>query len=80
MIDDFRNELYAVMSESLDVNLKEINNDTSRENLSEWDSLGHLKVFLALQDNFGVEFTTDEIEKLSSVKEIFEHLRIKLGK
>ena len=43
---------------------------TLREDIPEWDSLGHLNLMLALEDAFNVSFTVDEMPDLVSVPAI----------
>ena len=37
-----------------------------------WDSLGNIRVFLALEEEFGIEFTTHEVTHLSNVGSLIE--------
>ena len=39
-----------------------------------WDSQGHLNLVVALEEEFGVEFDSDELVKLTSYSAICEHL------
>ena len=40
------------------------------EDVQGWDSLGHLRLVTALQEQFGVEFEVDEVMDMDSVKKI----------
>ena len=57
-----------VMSEVLDVNINEINEDTSPETLEAWDSLKQMNLIVALEEEFSLEFTDEEIEDLLNFK------------
>ena len=52
-------DVFAVPRES-------INLDTSPETIETWDSLNHLNLVLALEQEFQVQFEPDEIETLVS--------------
>ncbi len=45
----------------------EVNAETSLQNTEEWDSLRHLSLILALEDEFEVEVPDNEVQHLTSV-------------
>ena len=45
----------------------------------QWDSLGHAKLMLAIEDEFEVALTADEISELQSVEDIEALLDSKFG-
>ncbi len=49
---------------------EEIKPETSPDNLKNWDSLQHLNLVLALEQDFGVRFNPEEIENLENVAAI----------
>jgi len=46
----------------------EIRADSSPDSIEAWDSLHHLDLVLALEQEFGIQFTPEEIEQLLSVE------------
>ena len=48
--------------------LEEIRPDSSPDNIPAWDSLQHLNLVLALEQEFGIQFAPEEIEQLLSVE------------
>ncbi len=48
----------------------EVKPESSRENVAEWDSVGHLRLILSVEEAFGVRFPMAEIPKLTSVASI----------
>ncbi len=50
---------------------------TSRDDVPEWDSLGHLNLILALEEAFNVSFSVDEMPELTSVEAIAKKVREK---
>jgi len=40
---------------------------TSRSQLPEWDSVAQVKLVLAMEETFSVEFTTDEVASIDTV-------------
>ena len=53
------------------------NGDRSLE--SEWDSLKHMQIIFALEEQFSITFTEDEISSLNSVKDITKVIIEKYG-
>ena len=42
--------------------------DSSPDTIETWDSIHHLNLVIALEQEFGVQFTPEEIEQLLSVE------------
>ncbi|GAA3861267.1 acyl carrier protein [Saccharothrix violaceirubra] len=67
--------LRAVFVESLG-----LSDDVDVENLKyrdidEWDSVGHMALVAAIEDEFDVEFETDQVIDMSSFKVAVDQLR-----
>jgi acyl carrier protein len=65
---------FAVLSSILNVPLQSLSLDSSRSSLEAWDSLNHLYVVLALEEEFNVEFADDEIATLRSASSLRDAL------
>ena len=50
-----------VMSEVFDLDVNTINSSSSPDNIDSWDSLKHMNLIVALEEEFGVEFDDQEI-------------------
>ena len=50
-----------VMSNVLNIDIALINNNTSPDNVENWDSLNHMKLILALEEELEFEFEDQEI-------------------
>ncbi len=53
--------------------------DAGMDSLPEWDSMAHLTLVLSLEQEFGHQFTPEEIESLKSIKAIVRLLETKRG-
>jgi acyl carrier protein len=63
------NEIYKkVFIESLSVNSSEFNEDIKYNEITEWDSIGHMTLMSALEDEFKIAMETDDIVEFSSFK------------
>jgi acyl carrier protein len=56
--------LKKVFSEVFDIEVSEINDESSPDNIEEWDSLNHSNLIMALEQEFDVSFTPDEMIEL----------------
>lgn len=60
----------AVMSAVFGVAEKEIGEDASPETMAVWDSLKHMNLIIALEEEFGVQFSDDQFVELMSYDSI----------
>jgi acyl carrier protein len=51
----------TVMSEVLNVDIQSIGNLSSPDNIENWDSLKHMNLIVALEEEFGIELDDQEI-------------------
>ncbi|MBV9742786.1 MAG: acyl carrier protein [Acidobacteriia bacterium] len=68
-----------LVSEVLQVPLQEVGPESSPDTIETWDSLQHLNLVLALEQEFGIQFTPEEMEELLSVQLIADLVLEKLG-
>ena len=79
----FMNEekLKEVIADTFDIDESEICEDTSRDTLGNWDSLNHLRLVTALEQDLGISFSMDEINTMDSYPRILgtvtKHLNVK---
>jgi acyl carrier protein len=51
--------------------------DTSPMQVKGWDSFNHINLMLSIESEFGVTFTTDEIQKIKTVGHLVDLLNEK---
>ena len=69
-----KNDLFSLIKNALDAE-EEIDMDSSAENISEWDSLGHLSVLTALDEaTNGKASSLNDLSSAISVIKIIEIL------
>ena len=76
VIDDVR----TLAADVLGVPRSAIGADSTPQNLGSWDSIQHVSLVLALEEQFGVEFKPEEISSMESIGGIAEVLSRKLGR
>ncbi len=55
----------------------ELKDETAAQDIPEWDSLNHIKLVLALEREFGVSFSSDDILGLTCVRDVKRLLHAK---
>jgi acyl carrier protein len=70
---------FQVLSSILNVDRRSLTPQSSRDSLEEWDSIKHMYVVLALEEEFSVEFSDDEIANLVSVSDLMQAMTRKTG-
>lgn len=51
--------------------------ETSNRDISDWDSVAQVKLILAIEEEFGVEFDTNEVATFHSVADFLSALQAK---
>tara|TARA_Y200000002_G_scaffold319861_1_gene279425 strand:- start:4314 stop:4556 length:243 start_codon:yes stop_codon:yes gene_type:complete len=72
---DNQKKLYLLLSNVLELELEEINEDTSPENTESWDSFNALVLVTELEETFNVSFTMDEVQSVKNVRDIISALK-----
>ena len=61
-------KINQVMSAVFEIPVESIADDASSDNIENWDSLRHLNLILALEDEFGVSIPDEEVGNLVNYK------------
>lgn len=69
-----------IVADTFNLPPSQIQPSSSPDTIEGWDSLQHLNLTLALEQEFGAQFTPEEIEQLLSVELIADLLEEKLAK
>ena len=72
-------KLITTVAEVLQLSPDSVKETTSMENTPAWDSLRHFTLILAVEDAFGVSFSSDDIPSLTEVAGLRAELA-RLGK
>jgi acyl carrier protein len=73
------NLLKKVMASVLKVDVSAIDENSSMDNIKSWDSLGHMNLVLALEDEFKVVIPDEDAGNITSYKLIMVVLNELLG-
>lgn len=67
-------QLRSIIASTLKVPPARITETTKNEDISAWDSLGHVNLMMALEQTFGVYLDVEDFPKLTSVPAILQYL------
>ena len=73
-----KDKVLEIMSRVLDVPVADITDDASVNTIKSWDSMHHLLMILAFEEEFGVSFPDSEVVELLSLEVILAALDKKL--
>ena len=68
-------KLYEIVANVFNVELSKINDETSPENLEQWDSFNFYVLLDEIENKFGITFNLDEtleIKKIGDFKQLLE--------
>lgn len=65
-------KLNRIVAEVLDLEDSEIIDDLSPETAELWDSLNHLRMMTAIEQEFGIKFSMEEIESVKNIARLRE--------
>jgi acyl carrier protein len=71
-------QIKEVFHEVFDVAMDMVTLSTTKENLSEWDSMKHMELIMFLENKFGIMLEVGDIVELVSVEKIIETISSKL--
>lgn len=71
-------KLNEIFIDILDLDECELTEDTSADDIEEWDSLSHIQLIVAIEKAFKIKFTSLEIMKWANVGEMVNSMEEKL--
>ena len=77
MEDELEQKIKDVMKAVFEISVGEIDEESSIDNIDLWDSMGHIKLILSIEKDFGMQFTADEVVEMTNYKRIREIIQDK---
>ena len=71
-------QVNIIFKEVLDNQELLINQETSANDVDDWDSLTHIQLIVAIEKHFKIRFKADEIKSFKNVGEMFSFIKLKL--
>jgi acyl carrier protein len=66
MNDEHDERLAAVFAKSLDVDIADVCDELSYQSIPRWDSVGHMALVAAIEEEFDIMIDTDDVIDMSS--------------
>lgn len=63
-------KLFDIISEVFGIDSSKISDETAQKDISRWDSLNALLLIDAIEKEYNVKFTIDEVIEISKVRDI----------
>jgi acyl carrier protein len=78
--DYILNKVREAFKASFDVDPQSVTIETKAENVTDWDSVGHLSLAAHLEETFGISLDVDDLMEMENVREIVRIVGAKLSK
>lgn len=73
-------KVQIAFNSAFEVDPATVNMDTTPDNITAWDSMGHVTLASSLEKEFGLTFDVDDLMEMENVKEICRIVESKLGR
>lgn len=74
-----REKVFEIIAQVMNIPIESVNDDSSPDTIENWDSLKHMSLILTLEEEFGIQFSDEEIVEMLSVSLIIDVLSNKLA-
>lgn len=79
-MSDVLTKVQTAFKSAFDVDPNSISMNTSPDEITAWDSMGHVTLASSLEKEFGLTFDVDDLMEMENVKEICRIVQSKLGR
>ena len=70
-----KHDVIGLVSDVLSVPAETLSAVSSSEEFPEWDSLGHLRIYMAIEEAYGVKIELDQMGDLTSIERLVSFLQ-----
>jgi acyl carrier protein len=65
-MNELKDKIISILQKVFE--LEQVDENASQQSIEKWDSLGHLNLIVALEEEFDVSFEPEDIAKMTSVQ------------
>lgn len=76
--NEILSKLSEIFREELDNEEINLTEETTANDVEEWDSLSHIQLIVAVEKAFGIRFTSSEIQSWNNIGEMVNSIASKL--
>ncbi len=73
------NEIFDIIKKAFPNSTSEISETTTANDVDEWDSLGHIMLIQAIEENYQIQFDIDEMIAFNQVGDIINAVKNKVS-
>lgn len=66
------NKIFKIFSQVMGIPEEEINEESSPDTIGTWDSLNHMNLVFALEEEYSIKFTDESIMQMTDVSSIIK--------
>ena len=74
-----KDKIKIIIAQILNLGVDKINDEASSSNTPEWDSLNHMNIIFAVEEQLEITFEDDEIMELTSLEKIVNAVQNKMA-
>ena len=67
-----KDRIKLIIAQVLNIPIENVSDEASTKTIPNWDSLNHMNIIFAVEEQLGITFEDDEIMNLTSIKKIQE--------
>ncbi len=75
---DILQQLEEIFKDVLDLEDIELSEDTTADDIDEWDSLSHIQLIVAIEKGFNIKLTAREVKEFADVGEMVSCINSKV--
>jgi len=69
-----KERILKLISQIMEVDVDSLDENSSSDNIDNWDSLRHMNLIVAIEEEFDIELTDEQIVEIKGYKDLFEIL------
>jgi acyl carrier protein len=70
-----KKEIFDVVANALDIDVKKLNTESSILNLEQWDSFGIISIAVEIEKMYNINFVEEEIFEITSMEKLIALLK-----
>ncbi len=78
-MDEIFETLNEIFRDVFDDDTIEVDENTTADDIDDWDSLEHINLIASVEQEFGIKFTMGEVQTMKNVGEMADLIAAKLG-
>lgn len=69
-----KDKIKLIIAQVLNIPVESIQDDASTKTIENWDSLNHMNIIFAIEDEFSINFADEDIMELTSIPKLLSAL------